>query len=125
MPPVFRDTPPKEIVNQVLKTIGLTGFHDTTWFCKTQIQLQDMEELLPLLEPYYLPCKAQAYLHANPFTPNTAITILRQILKPWDASLKTVEKSRGGVKSTWYQIQLDSKDSVNSLTDNGITVEFI
>ena len=123
MPPVFREIPPKELVQQILQTFGLQSLQESTWFTKQQIQLQQLEELLPELEPYYLPCKASTYIHTT-LTQNLAITIFRQVLKPYGATLNTTEKSRGGVKSTWYQIQLDTKSSATLMSEDGITIDF-
>ena len=123
MPPVFREIPPKDLVVQALKVAGLQSLNDSTWFCKTQLHLSVLEELLPELEPYYLPCKAKTYLHIS-LTPAAAITVLRQLLKPFGASLHTVEKTQGGAKCTWYQIQLDTKSSATNLSEDGVTIAF-
>lgn len=123
MPPVFREVPPKELVLQLLKTAGLQSLNDSGWFSKTQIQLQSFEELIPQLEPYYLPCKAKVYLHTS-LTPSTAVTILRQLLKPYGATLNAVEKTRLSVKCTWYQIQFDTKSSVTNMSEDGVTIDF-
>ena len=121
MPPVFREQPPIELVNQCLSCIGLSGIQDSSQFNKQSINLSKFEEVLPFLEPYYLPCKAADYLHITPFTHNNVLTVLRQVLKIHGAALKYSEKSTGGVKNTWYQVQL-SKDNVVSKKD--ITIAF-
>ena len=103
MPKIFREFPPVDIVNQILQTLGIHNIHDATWFSKAQIRLQDFEQLLPELEIYYIPCKAQEYLHIS-LTHSRAITIIRQLLKAHGARLNTCQKSCGGEKGNWYQI---------------------
>jgi hypothetical protein len=121
MPPVFREVPPIELVNQCLGCIGLYGIQDSSQFNKQSINITKFEEVLPFLEPYYLPCKASDYLYTTPFTHNNVLTILRQVLKIHNAVLKYSEKSTGGVKNTWYQIQA-SKNSL--VTKNEVTIAF-
>lgn len=103
MPPLFRETPPIELVNRCVQTLGLNGITDATWFSKQHIRLDALSELLPELEPYYVPCKAGEFLHP-PLTPSRAITVIRHILRVHNAQLLTTEKARGGSKTIWYQV---------------------
>ena len=112
MPPLFREKPPAELVDQFLQTVGLTGMGDATWFSKQQIKLSSFQELLPELEPYYLPCKAAEYIYGT-LNQGRSITILRHLLRAHGAQLLSMEKSRGGEKAMWYQIQ--SKDTKSSM----------
>lgn len=121
MPPVFREIPPIELVDQVLKTFSLQNISDANWFSKQQIRLKEFEDLLPELEPYYIPCKAKDYIHKT-INVNRAITILRQVLRCYSANLISLEKSRGGQKNTWYQIQNDNKNYDN--LEDGILIDF-
>lgn len=102
MPKAFRSTPPIELVVAFLQTLNLKGVQDATWFSKSCIHLPTMEALLPELEPYYYPCKAQAML--IPFTQVKGITIIRQLLHAHGINVKSQEKTIGCVKGTWYQI---------------------
>ena len=104
MPPLFREKPPIELVNRFLQTFGLSGLGDAIWFSKHQIKILVFQELLPELEPYYLPCKAAEYIYGI-LNEGRAITILRHLLRAYGAQLLSMEKSRGGEKSMWYQIQ--------------------
>ncbi len=107
MPPLFREKPPLTLVEQIVRTCGVERLGDATWFTKQQIQLTQFSEFLPELEPYYVPCKAAEFLHP-PLTPARALTILRHILRVYNAQLLSSEKSRGGSKSIWYQIQSET-----------------
>jgi hypothetical protein len=106
MPPVFRESPPIELINECLSCIGLSGIDDFSTFSKQTINIQKFEECLPLLEPYYLPCKASDYLYKTPFTQNQILTILRQVLKVHGVGLKYFEKTIHNVKTTFYQLEI-------------------
>jgi hypothetical protein len=115
MPKLFRLTPPIEFVEQILQTCGLYSIHDTSWFHKPQLQLEQFEQLLPELEPYYIPCKAQEYLHTS-LTQSRAITILRQVLRVHNVTIVSKEKTCGSEKQIWYQLQ-HTKTSQPPLTE--------
>jgi len=100
MPVIFRNKPPLELVEQILETFGLKTTCDKAWFTKPQIHLDKLEILLVELEPYYMPCMAVL----TPLTQSRALTILRQILREYGISIKSVEKSTGGKKQIWYSI---------------------
>ena len=123
MPPVFRELPPIELVEDCVKAIGLKDLTDFSWFSKSQISVETFEELLPFLEPYYLPCKAKDYLYKSPFTQSSVITVLRQLLKVYDITLKSCEKSQASVKTTLYQLDT-KKFSLNKSLPSEITVDF-
>jgi len=103
MPKIFRAAPPVELVERYLKGFGLHTINDGATFTQSYIRLDIAEELLPEIEPYYIPCKAIEFLH-KPFTYNRSITILRQLLKAHDRVLVTIEKTRANKKVIWYQI---------------------
>jgi hypothetical protein len=107
MPPVFRKNPPAELVDSICKCFHLRGKDDMTPFTRSSINLDDMDELLLELEPYYVPCKAQTYLF-EPLTFTRALVILRQVLKSHGLCLKSIEKTQGSEKVTWYQIKSET-----------------
>lgn len=100
---MFRQRPPLEIVEQVLRCSKLNGLDDKRWFSKEDLPLDNLDQWLPLLEPYYLPCKAERYLHGD-FTQGKLITILRHMLKAHEIELKTQERVINGKKTTLYQV---------------------
>ena len=104
--PIFRKSPPLELVVKYIQGFGLKGLDDAGWFSKAHVRLDILEPLLIELEPYYLPCKAE-YLH-DELTALRAITILRQLLKVFNTSLKASERGRENVKTVWYHIQTTS-----------------
>ncbi len=100
---MFRKQPPLELVERVLRCCKLNGLDDKRWFSKEDIPLETLDEWLPFVEPYYLPCKAERYLHGT-LTQGNVITILRHILKSNDIELKTQERVVNGKKTTLYQV---------------------
>jgi hypothetical protein len=108
MPKVFRTSPPTELVERFLLTTGLRGVHDTTSFCKSSIDLEHFEQLLPELEPYYIPCKAKDYIYIV-MTESRAITIIRHLLSSQNIKLDSQEKTTNGDKIIWYRISYDKK----------------
>lgn len=83
---------------------GLRGLGDAAWFSRFQIHLAAAEELLPELEPYYLPCKAEEFLLTAPFTYARAITIGRHLVRAHGYDLRARERTNQGKKDLWYTI---------------------
>lgn len=108
---MFRKAPPLDLVEQVLRSFKLTGITDKRWFSKDDISLETLDNWLPLLEPYYLPCKAQRYLQRD-MTKAHVITVLRHILKANDMELKVQERMVNGRKTTLYQVFYDYVDPI-------------
>ena len=100
---MFRKNPPLELIEQVLRCCRLNGLDDKRWFSKDDISLESLDTWLPLLEPYYLPCKAERYLHTT-MTQSKVITILRHLMKAHSIELKTQERVFNAKKTTVYQI---------------------
>jgi hypothetical protein len=100
---MFRRRPPLELLEHILRCCKLNGLDDKRWFSKEDIPLERLEEWLPLLEAYYLPCKAERYLHGD-ISQGKIITILRHILKAHEIEFKTQERVINGKKITQYQV---------------------
>lgn len=100
---LFRETPPVEIVYGLLKSLHFTGIKDPKIFHKTDLPLELFEDWLPVLEPYYYPCKAKLFLRK--FSHDKGVTVLRHILRTQGYKLQAYEKVVQGVKQTMYQIQ--------------------
>ena len=108
---MFRVAPPFELVEQVLRSLKFSGVHDKRWFTKDEFPMESLEEWLPFLEPYYLPCKAERYLHKD-VNQQRVITILRHLLKVHSIELKTQERMVNGRKTTLYQVFYNHVDPV-------------
>lgn len=106
---LFRKFPPIELVNDILRLCGLSGeLNDRRQFKKECLAkgLITADSWLPILEPYYLPCKSKRFFHDGAvFDTGRIITILRHILGPHNYILDTHERAEHGVKHTFYMIK--------------------
>jgi hypothetical protein len=107
---LFRNEPARDVVEYVLRSVGLLGFHDLRWFSRDEIKLDSLELWLPEIESYYLPCKAKRFIHN--WSSHSIITILRHLLHLHGYTLQKEERLYKGVKQMIYQIQ-----SINSFYD--------
>jgi hypothetical protein len=115
---LFRKSPPLELVEQVFRSLRFQSITDARWFTKEELPLTNLEEWLPLLEPYYLPCKAKRFLEGE-MTHQRIIVILRHLLDVHHAKIKTCERVIGGRKKTLYSIEAPS-----SLTPSTFSITF-
>ena len=99
---LFRETPPLDVLTVMLNEVGFTGVTDTKLFCMEELKLDSLENWAPLLEPYYLPCKAKRYFEA--LDGRRVVTILRHVLPPHGFKLQSYERVHMGKKRTVYQI---------------------
>ena len=116
---LFRRTPPKELVERILRACGFQGLHDLRWFSKEEMSLDGSDEWLPELESYYLPCKSARFFGS--FDAAKLVTILRHIVRPYDYDLLAQERLYKDSKQTLYQIRTRFFD----LSGLSHTVEFI
>lgn len=100
---LFRKEPPRDFVDTLLRHLGFIGFNDLRWFSRDEVRLDTLEEWLPELEAYYLPCKAKRFLHV--WTDGSVITIMRHVLHVHDYTLQKEERLYKGSKQMLYQIQ--------------------
>ena len=107
---IFRQEPARDYVDGILRELGLLGFHDLRWFSLDELSLKTLDDWLPELESYYLPCKAKRFLHE--WTPASILTVLRHTLQCHAYHLVKEERLYKGLKQTLYQLQ-----PLNSLTD--------
>lgn len=115
---LFRKVPPLDVVEQVIRSLRFMSITDSRWFTKEELPLSTLEEWLPLLEPFYLPCKAKRFLEGE-MTQNRIIVILRHLLEAHGARLKTCERVVAGKKRTLYSIEAPS-----SLTPATFSITF-
>ena len=91
---LFKKEPPMELVIKVAQCFGFENLNDKGCICKKYFNsmkvIDKMNELLPELKKYYLPCKAKTYL--TELTNNSIMTILRQILRPHNYAIVSREK---------------------------------
>jgi hypothetical protein len=103
---LFKKKPSKELVEKLINTFGLMGFNDDSFFSKKETDknntISKINNLVPILDEYYLPCKKKIYLRDINY--KRSITILRQCIKVYNFVLKSKEKYIKGDKLIIYQI---------------------
>lgn len=102
MSKLFREKPPIDIILRMLTELGLTGITDSKIFSADELSLTTIDEWAPLLEPYYLPCKAKRYFDS--VDTRRIITLLRHLLPLHGFRLQIYERQHNGKKRTVYQI---------------------
>jgi hypothetical protein len=108
---MFRKVPPLDVVDQVLRSLKLGSITEKRWFSKDELSLETLDEWMPLVEPFYLPCKAERYLQGE-MTSSRVITVLRHMLKAHKIDLKVQERMVNGHKTTLYQVLYDYIDPI-------------
>ena len=117
---LFCEIPSEICLIQLLKCYGVQNMNDTHEFNKGDlIELKTVDKLndfIPELIMYYLPCKAKIYL--NDITEKRAITILSQFLKLHDYKLLREEKIINKKKIIFYRIQKIEDSKLHIMRNN-------
>ena len=115
---LFQQMPDEKFLLKLLICYDITDINDNKEFSKCDlIDLQiinRIEDLIPELVLYYLPCKYEMFL--NNITINKCITILRQVLRLFNYHLKKREHVHNKKKSIYYRIE--KKDDKNIKIEN-------
>lgn len=119
---LFRKIPPEELVNEILEHLKLHGLQERRWFTRDELCLESVDEWLPILEPYYIPCKAKRFL--SNMTHARLTTIIRHILHPLGYDLRTQERMYKAQKTTMYQIYTTNETHID-ISANEMLVEFL
>ena len=114
---LFQQVPDEEFMVKLLNCFGIIDFNDKKEFTKSNLEdlniISKIEDLIPKLVIYYLPCKYEMFL--KDFTINKCITILRQLLRLYNYKLKKREHVQNKKKSIYYHI--------SKIDDNNIRIE--
>ena len=78
--------------------------------------LDKINQLIPEIEKYYLPCKSKTYLKS--INNNSAMTILRQCIRPYEYVIIAREKYINGEKLINYTLNNKSKIIFDPITNN-------
>ena len=124
---LFRKIPPKDLVLKLLNCFGFKDFTDKRSICKKYFSkmntIEKINLLVPEIEKYYLPCKSKTYLKS--ITKNSAMTILRQCIRPYDYVVSAREKYINGEKLINYTLENKSKIKFNPIMyDKDIILTF-
>lgn len=103
---LFTEKPNMEFMQSLLRCFNIESFEDPKSFCKDDLVDWDtvtkIEDLIPELIIYYLPCKSQIYL--TEINEKRCITILSQFLKLFDYKLCRKEHVIKRRKKIFYTI---------------------
>lgn len=98
---------PLDLALQVLQCFDLYALYDSGPFCKCDLVIrrtpQRMQALLPVLGPYYTPCKRKLYCPET-LDVYKCVTILRQVLRLHNAQVVTREGYHQKVKCVMYRV---------------------
>lgn len=123
---LFTEKPPIEFMNVMLTFFGLNGLEDKKEFCKEDLlelnTVERMENFIPDLIIYYLPCKSHIYL--NNITPKRCITILSQFLKLFDHKLCRKERIVNRKKYIYYNV-INNKFNQMHITNTNTELSFM
>ena len=125
---LFKNKPDMNLLNDTIRLFGLSDLNDTKLFTKQNMidlnTLQKVNEIVPRLQDFYLPCKSKKYL--TRLDEKRCITILRQLLKQYNYNLLTKEKCIKGEKFNYYQIIQYSNKKINTkqLEERKIVLSF-
>lgn len=100
---LFREIPSHETVLDWLSLIQIAGFDDSHTFTERSFPFDAFNRILVEAEPYYYPCKAKVYLHRD-MTMKRAMTVLRQLVKPFGYTFLTHERLSAGKKYNEYYL---------------------
>ncbi len=105
---LFKNIPPKEFVEDILKLFIPNGFHDSYYqFSRKMITEKNVIEklnlLMPQLKEYYMNCKHKKYLEN--LDSKKCVTILRQLLRLYEYRVVSMEKYHNGQKFLLYKIE--------------------
>jgi hypothetical protein len=106
--------PPFDLVKQIVSLLINYPFDDIYYeFTKKIINekkiLEKLESFIEELKKYYLKCKHSKYLEN--IDEKKYITILRQILRPYNYCIKAYEKYNNGEKYLLYVIMKNKEDN--------------
>jgi len=111
MSQIFKEIPNIDILNKLLKTIGIDEFKDEYSFRKKDFEKnQTIEKIMLIkdeLSKFYFPCKSKIYLEN--IDAQKVITILRQFLKVMNYNLISKEKYSNGEKHILYTLSCSHK----------------
>ena len=120
---LFKIIPSKSFVENILQLYGINGFDEHYYFTRNDLENKNIIQSISncnKLKDYYINCKAKKYL--TNLTVKKCITILRQILRPYNYKIISIEKYKNGVKYLLYKLKNLSKNS--SILNEGLTIKF-
>lgn len=107
----------KETLVKVLHCFGLKDLEDKKMFSKNDLvqahTVVQLNEMKPLLESFYLPCKAKIYI--DNLNEKKAITVLKQLLRLHGHVLVSKERNINNKKVIFYCIVNENEKDMSSI----------
>ncbi len=117
---LFTEKPSLEFMTSLLRCYGLQSLDDNKEFCKEDLTeygtIDKLEELIPEMILYYLPCKSQIYL--KDITVKRSITILTQFLRLFEYKLVRKERIINRKKHIYYNTISNKFNNIHISTEN-------
>jgi hypothetical protein len=115
---LFRKPIDVQTVIDIVKCFGLHGLNDRRPFCKGDLvelrTVQKINDMMPRIIDFYLPCKAQVYLHN--LNEKRSVTVLKQVLRVSGYFLVSCERNVNTRKVIFYNINSELDDKVDPHT---------
>jgi len=108
---LFQKIPPQEFVEDIINLYGPNGFDVNYYFTLDDLVqnniIDKLNNKIDDLKQYYLPCK---WHYITNITLQKTITILRQLLRPYNYKLYSSEKYTKGKKYLLYNLIIIDKE---------------
>lgn len=124
---LFRDKIPDDLFLKLLSCFDLESVTDAKSFNIDDLKkfgtVERIRQMLEDLKRYYIPCKARIYL--RDMDEQSCITVLRQILRLFNKSLRSYQRYINGRKITFYSIHEEVATVKNTkFTQEMVRIEF-
>lgn len=103
---IFRELPPWTLVIRIFQGLRISTEFPAT-FQREVLAIENMDDLITELYPYYKPNKAKMYLE-RALGPKEWITIIRHLLESHGYELTSKETTRASQKTVVYTMQRTS-----------------
>ena len=122
---LFHSNPQYSFIKKILKILMNNELFEPIYFEFSKKYLinknikQKFDELLPELKKIYLNCKHEKYLEN--LNEKKIITIIRQLIRPYNYCIKTKEKYENGKK---YLLYILNKNNFSSNSEKDYVINF-
>ncbi len=102
-----------DILNNLVRCLGLSDVDDPRTFTRYDLRrvnaVARVTEMVPVLQTFYIPCKARLYL--TDITEKKVVTIVKQVLRLHGYCILAKEKNVGTRKVIMYRVVNTSVDA--------------
>ena len=128
---LFKELPSEELCLKVMSFFNLSDFNDGREFTRKNLEIfktvEKMEEIKSEIISYYLNCKVEKFFKV--LDEKKAITILRQLIRPYGYKIKSREKYFEGKKVLLYKMikivdELEPESKLSGVDYKSKVIEF-